>query len=241
MDPIMQPLQAAKAAPDFTSLRQTMVDCQIRTFDVTDRALIARILEVPREKFVPAGLADLAYSDFALKVRAAKPGCEARRLLAPMVLARLIQEADVKPEDKVLDIGPCTGYSTAILAGLARDIVALDADPELQAMIRSNLASIGLASIPVFAGPLPDGVAEKAPFDLIFLNGVAESHLDHLFGQLREDARLITLSRSANDPDGRTCHAIRFEKVSGQISSRILFDASAPILSAFRREAHFVF
>lgn len=237
----MRALQTAEPRPDFVALRQTMVDCQIRTFDVTDRAVIARFLEVPREKFVPPELVELAYSDIALKIRAATPCQEARQLLPPMVLARLVQQADVKPEDRVLDIASGTGYSTAILAGLAKDVAALDADPELQATIKSNLASIGLKTVPVLAGPLPDGIAESAPFDLIFVNGAVESHLDRLFGQLREGGRLITLSRAEADPDWRTCHAIRFEKICGQISSRILFDATAPILSAFHQEAHFVF
>jgi protein-L-isoaspartate(D-aspartate) O-methyltransferase len=234
-------LPTAEPKPDFAELRRTMVDCQIRTFGVTDHALIARFLQVPREKFVPAQLCALAYSDLTLKITRVESGGERRRLLAPMVLARLVQEAEVKSVDKVLDIASGTGYSTAIFAGLAKDVTALEADPELQAMIESNLAAIGLDGVPVFAGALSDGVAERAPFDLIFVNGAVESHLDRLFGQLCEGGRIITLSRAASDPDRRACHAIRFEKIAGQISSRRLFEAAAPLLSAFREEPHFVF
>lgn len=234
-------MPTAEPKPDFAELRRTMVDCQIRTFGVTDHAVIARFLEVPREKFVPAQLSALAYSDLNLKITTAESGGEPRRLLAPMVLARLMQEAEVNSGDKVLDIAAGTGYSTAILAGLAKDVTALEADPELQAMIESNLAASGLDGVPVFAGALPDGLAERAPFDLIFVNGAVEGHLDRLFGQLREGGRLITLSRAANDPDRRACHAIRFEKIAGQMSSRLLFEAAAPLLSAFREEPHFVF
>jgi protein-L-isoaspartate(D-aspartate) O-methyltransferase len=227
--------------PDFAELRRTMVDCQIRTFGVTDHAVIARFLEVPREIFVPAQLKALAYSDLALRIGAAKPGGEARRLLTPMVLARLMQEAEVNIEDKILDIASGTGYSVAILAGLAKDVTALEADADLQAMMKSNLAAIGLDKITVFSGPLPGGVAERAPFDLIFVNGAVEGRLDHLFEQLREGGRLITLSRAARDPDRWACRAILFEKIAGQTSSRFLFDATAPLLSAFREEPHFVF
>lgn len=119
---------SAEPMSDFAALRRTMVDCQIRTFDVTDHAVIARFLEVPREKFVPIELRELAYSDIALKIRAAKPGGEARVLLPPMILARLVQGADVKPEDKVLDIASGTGYSTAILAELAKEVVTLNSE-----------------------------------------------------------------------------------------------------------------
>lgn len=231
------------AAPklDFAQLRRTMVDCQIRTFGVTDHAVIARFLEVPREDFVPPQSKALAYSDLALKIGTAGPGGESRRLLTPMVLARLAQEAEVKVADKVLDVACGTGYSTAILAGLANEVTALEADSKLQATIKSNLAAIGLDNVPVFAGALPDGVAERAPFDLIFVNGAVESQLERLFEQLREGGRLITLSRAANDPDRWACHAILFEKIAGQMSSRLLFDATAPLLSAFREEPHFVF
>jgi protein-L-isoaspartate(D-aspartate) O-methyltransferase len=227
--------------PDFAQLRRTMVDCQIRTFGVTDHAVIARFLEVPREDFVPAQSNALAYSDLALKIGTPEPGRLSRRLLTPMVLARLMQEAEVNIEDKVLDIASGTGYSVAILAGLAKDVTALETDTELQATMKSNLAAIGLDRVPVFVGALPGGVAERAPFDLIFVNGAVEGHLDRLFEQLREGGRLITLSRAASDPDRRACHAILFEKIAGQMSSRILFDATAPLLSAFRAEPHFVF
>ncbi|MGH6818452.1 MAG: protein-L-isoaspartate O-methyltransferase family protein [Methylovirgula sp.] len=229
------------AEPDFAELRRTMVDRQIRTFGVTDRAVIARFLEVPRESFVPAEQKALAYSDLSLTIANAAPGGESRRLLAPMVLARMLQDADVKKEDKVLDVAPGTGYSTAILAGLAGGVTALEADSELQTLVKSSLAAVGFDKLPVFAGPLPDGVAGRAPFDLIFVNGATEGQLDRLFGQLGEGGRLITLSRAANDPDRFACHAVRFEKIAGQISSRILFDAAAPLLRAFREAPHFVF
>jgi protein-L-isoaspartate(D-aspartate) O-methyltransferase len=230
----------AETKPDFAELRRTMVDCQIRTFGVIDHAVIARFLEVPREEFVPAELKALAYSDLALKIGTVASG-GSRQLLAPMALARLLQEAEVGPEDEVLDIASGTGYSTAILAGLAKDVTALEEDAKFQAMILSNLAATGLDYVPVFAGALTDGVAEKAPFDLIFVNGAVEGHLDKLFAQLREGGRLISLSRAASDPDRYACHAILFEKIVGQMSSRILFDATAPLLSAFREEPHFVF
>src|SRR5579862_1795579 len=120
--------QVTDSSVDFAALRQTMVDCQIRTFGVTDRAVVARFLDVPREQFLPAELKEFAYSDLALKLGTALAGGEARVLLSPMILARLIQAAEVKPSDSVLDIGCATGYSTAILAGLARDVTDLEAD-----------------------------------------------------------------------------------------------------------------
>jgi protein-L-isoaspartate(D-aspartate) O-methyltransferase len=225
-------------ADAFAAQRLTMVDSQIRTFDVTDRAVIARFLAVEREKFVPLQLADLAYSDMALKIAPAKSGGCERRLLAPMILARILQAAAVKSGEHVLDVAPGTGYSTAILAGLTPNVVALESDPDLQALTKAALVTSGLS---VFAGPLREGVASAAPFDVILINGGVEAQLDALFAQLRDGGRLFAILRSASPENQHTSRAILFEKISGDISQRALFDATAPLLDEFRAQPAFVF
>jgi protein-L-isoaspartate(D-aspartate) O-methyltransferase len=234
-------LQTEVSQEASADLRLRMVDCQIRTFDVTDRAVLARFLDVPRELFVPTPLRELAYSDTALKITQT-PGEAERRLLAPMVLARLIQAAGVKPTDRVLDVAPGTGYSTAILAGLAAHVTALESDPDLQATTKSNLAALGLANVDVAGGrPLRDGAATAAPFDVILVNGVVESRLATLFAQLRDGGRLLTLWRPADPADRRASRAVAFEKSAGDVSQLDLFPASGPALTDFRAEPAFTF
>ena len=184
-------LQADQSETNFATLRLTMVECQIRTFGITDHAVIARFLSVPREKFVPASARSLAYSDTALKIADATQGAAERRLLPPLILARLIQAAEIKPSDRVLDIAPGTGYSTAILAGLAQNVVALNSDSGLQAATKANLAAVDLGAVPVFGGPLRDGVASAAPFDVIFVKARSKTSSITLFAQLRDGGRLI--------------------------------------------------
>jgi protein-L-isoaspartate(D-aspartate) O-methyltransferase len=234
-------LQTGVSHEASADLRLRMVDCQIRTFDVTDRAVLARFLDVPRELFVPTPLRDLAYSDTALKISETKTGEAERRLLAPMVLARLIQAAGVKPTDRVLDVAPGTGYSTAILAGLAAHVTALECDPDLQATTKSNLGALGLANVDVVGGPLRDGAAAAAPFDVILVNGVVESHLATLFGQLRDGGRLLSLWRPADPADRRASRAVAFEKSAGDVSQLDLFPASGAALTDFRAEPAFAF
>jgi protein-L-isoaspartate(D-aspartate) O-methyltransferase len=231
----------AEPALDQAVQRRTMVDCQIRTVDVTDHAVIARFLEVPRETFLPPDLAPFAYSDMALKLPAAAPGEAARQMLPPAVLARLIQAAAVKPSDKVLDIAAASGYSTAIFAGLAKEVVALEAAPERSAAIEANLAALGMTSVRVLAGPLAEGAPSAAPFDVIFVNGAVESQLDGLFRQLRSGGRLLAIVRKTADPGAGASHAVRFDCQSGRISSSRLFDADAAVLTEFRKQAEFVF
>ena len=227
--------------PDDVIQRRNMVDCQIRTVDVTDHAVIARFFDVPREKFLPAELVPFAYSDMALKLVPAGPENEPRQLLAPAVLARLIQAAAVKPSDKVLDVASGNGYSAAIFAGLAKEVVAVEADSVRSEAIKANLALAGIESVRVLTGPLSDGAALDAPFDVIFINGAVESHLDLPFRQLRPGGRLVTILHATQAPGGGASYAVRYESQSGGISALILFDAEAPVLNAFRKQAEFVF
>ncbi len=110
---------------DSAAARRMMVDGQVRTADVTNPDLIAAMLAVPRELFVPPALAEQAYSDSDIALG------DGRALLKPMVLAKLIQAAQVGASDHVLDVGCGTGYSSAVLSRLAGSVVALEEDAAL--------------------------------------------------------------------------------------------------------------
>jgi protein-L-isoaspartate(D-aspartate) O-methyltransferase len=221
--------------------RRTMVDCQIRTFDVTDQQLLARMLEVPREHFLPGELSQLAYSDIGLQLKRARPGGEPRTLLPPLVLARLIQGAGVVSTDTVLDVGAATGYSSALFAGLAGRVVALESERSLYNALRSNLDALGLAKVQTILAPLAEGAPEEAPFDLIFINGAVEANLEALFAQLKDRGRLVAIKPLPGDLTGRAGKAVCYEKIDGGRGYRVLFDASAPVLEAFRQNAQFTF
>jgi len=222
-------------------LRQTMVDCQVRTFDVTDQRLLQQMLDVPREDFLPASLGPLAYSDMVLNLVPSAPGAATRSLLPPLILARLLQEAGVRPDDRVLDVAPALGYSTALLAGLAKDVSALECESEWVAAMGGAFAAHGLKTVSVFQGPLAGGVASKAPFDLIVINGAVMAHLETLLDQLVDGGRLVAFHYERNDPTRRAGKAVRFEKIGGDISRRVLFDASLPVLDAFAEAERFTF
>jgi protein-L-isoaspartate(D-aspartate) O-methyltransferase len=221
--------------------RRTMVDCQIRTFDVTDQPLLARMLEVPREHFLPGKLAPLAYSDIGLQLKPAGPSGERRTLLPPFILARLIQAAGVVSTGTVLDVGAATGYSSAILAGLAGRVVALESEPSLYNALRSNLDAFGLALVQTILAPLAEGAPKEAPFDLILINGAVEANLEALLAQLKDGGRLVAIEPGPDDPTGRAGKAVRYEKIDGGTGYRVLFDASAPVLEAFRKGEQFIF
>jgi len=221
---------------DFAAARRIMVDSQVRTNDVTDSRLIAAMLAVPRERFVPAERADLAYVDFDVPVTAAEPGKPARRLLKPMVLAKLLQAAEIADGDHVLDVGCATGYSAAVLARLAHSVVALEQETGLAELARGNLRALGLGQAQVVNGPLADGWPPQAPYDVIVLNGASEIAPKALLRQLKPGGRLVgVLSRG---PAGK---AMLYCSIGGECAGRRIFDAAAPLLPGFAAPPAFVF
>ena len=215
---------------DFANARRMMVDGQIRPSDVTDRDLIAAMLEVPRERFVPPELASVAYLDRDLPVD------DRRMLLNPMVLARLIQAAEVGAGDRVLDVACGTGYASAILARLAAMVVALEDDPARERRCAQTLAQLGVANVTTACGPLDAGWPALAPYDVILVNGACEVEPQELFAQLKEGGRLVGILGGGHD--GK---ATLYRKDRGEVGGRILFDASAPVLPAFKKAPAFVF
>jgi protein-L-isoaspartate(D-aspartate) O-methyltransferase len=218
---------------DFAAARRMMVDCQVRTSDVTDQRIIAAMQDLPRERFVPERNASLAYLDLDVAVTSGTP---ARRLLKPMVLAKLVHAAEIGPQDRVLDVACATGYSTALLARLARNVVALEEDVTLARHARENLAAVGAGNAEVVSGPLPDGWQAGAPYDVIFVNGAAEVVPDRLLRQLAEGGRLVGVVGRA--PASK---AVLYLASGGQASALPIFDAAAPPLPGFAEPPAFVF
>lgn len=215
---------------DTAAARRIMVDCQVRTADVTDPELIAAMLEVPRELFVPKALADRAYLDSDLTIG------EGRVLLKPMVLAKLIQAGQIGPTDRVLDAGCGTGYSSAILARLAGSVVAMEQDAGIAATAKQALSAAGAGGVTVVTGPLTDGWPSGGPYDFILLNGASEITPDSYAGQLKPDGRLACIYRPG--PAGK---AMIYRAVEGHLVGRPIFEASAPVLPGFAAPKAFVF
>lgn len=218
---------------DFAAARRMMVDGQVRTADVTDQRIIAAMLDLARERFVPEHNASMAYLDLDVAVTSTTP---ARRLLKPMVLAKLIQAAEIAPQDRVLDVGCATGYSTALLAQLAGSVIALEEDATLARHARENLAAIGAANAEVVSGALPDGWPAGAPYDVILINGAAEVVPERLLRQLAEGGRLVAVVGRA--PASK---AVRYLAGGGQASALPVFDAAGPALPGFAEPPAFVF
>ena len=215
---------------DTATARRMMVDGQIRTADVTNLDLIAAMLAVPREIFAPPGLASQAYLDSDIALGAG------RALLKPMVLAKLIQGAQVGRQDHVLDVGCGTGYSSAVLSPLVGSVVALEEDAALAQRAKDALRAVGAANVTVATGALTAGWPPAAPYDLILLNGATEIVPEPLGRQLKPDGRLAGIF--GHGPTGK---AMIYRLVEGRLVGRPIFDAAASVLPGFVAPPAFVF
>jgi protein-L-isoaspartate(D-aspartate) O-methyltransferase len=219
---------------DFAAQRRMMVDGQVRTADVTDLRLLAAMLELPRERFFPEERASLAYLDLDTPVSA--PGQPIRRLLKPMVLAKLIQTAGIAATDRVLDVGCASGYSTALLADLAGSVVGLEEDTVLARQAADLMIATGRSSAKIVTGPLARGWAADGPYDVILTQGSVEVIPPALSDQLKDGGRLVCVLGRA--PQGK---AMFYRRAENDFSGRPVFDAAAGALPGFAKPAEFVF
>ena len=218
--------------------RETMVDTQLRPNEVTDGRLLEAMRSVPRELFVPPALRGLAYMDESIEVFPSTDGAPARYLLAPMVLARLIQLAAVEREDTVLDVGCATGYSTAVLARLARDVAGLEPEPELAKTAHRVLRELGVDNAEIVQGALNEAPKRHGPYDVILLNGSVPEPPEALLDQLRQGGRLACVIAPNNAVQGK---AYLFVRVGDEASGVPHFDAGARPLPGFAPEPRFAF
>jgi protein-L-isoaspartate(D-aspartate) O-methyltransferase len=201
-----------------------MIDSQLRTVGVSDAAVLAAMAGVPRERFLPDALHGLAYADAALEVA---PG---RWLLEPMVLGLLLQQAGVTAGERVLLVGAATGYSAAVLAAIGAEVTAIESQPALIAAARA-------AGITVVEGPLAEGHAAAAPYDLVLFEGAIEVLPAAIIAQIRQGGRAAAVVR-----DGSVGRAFAGPVTAdGHIAGLPFLEVAAKPLPGFARPRAFAF
>lgn len=215
---------------DFTAARIKMVDNQIRTTDVTSHSILSAFLSVPREEFVAENRKALAYIDTDIEV------ASGRYVMEPSPLAKLLQLAEITSEDSVLEVGCATGYTTAILAKIAKHVTALESNADLKAQAASNLEKLGFDNVSVVSGDLAKGHAAKGPYNVIFVNGAVEEVPDSLLDQLRAGGRLVVVVGSGNASRARV-----YVRDGHVVADRLAFNTAVKSLPGFERKVEFVF
>ena len=168
---------------DFAVMRHAMVASQLRTNAVNDQRVVAAMARVPREAFLPADVRTIAYRDTAIALGGG------RYANLPMATGRLLTEAYLTATDRVLLIGAASGYTAAVLAEIVGEVVAVESDTALVAIAQAALAGIG--NVTLVEGPLVEGHAAGAPFDVLVIDGAVESVPEALIAQVRPGGRVV--------------------------------------------------
>lgn len=200
-----------------------MVDSQLRPEGVNDPLVINAMSAVPREQFVPADVRPLAYLDRAV------PLGEGRALSAPSVLGRLLTELVAERGERALVVGAGTGYSSAVLAAMGLEVIALESSAVLAEGARER-------GCKVVEGPLEEGYPEGAPYDIILIDGAVEFIPDALTGQLADGGRL-----GGALVDRGITRLIVGRKAAGGFGYQSVADAGVATLPGFSRPRAFTF
>lgn len=220
---------------DVAVQRANMVENQVRPSDVTDRRILSAMQEIPREHFVPPKLVSLAYMDEDVPLNTSAQGAESRWLLAPRVLAKLLQLANIGEGDRVLDVGLGTGYSAALLSKVASSVVALESDASLASEATKTLKGLAIDNVDIITGDLAAGCPDHAPFDVVVLGGAIDVRPDALLDQLSDGGRLVAVVRQ--DGLGK---AVIWRRLGRSFDRWIVFDAAAKPLPGFQLAPQFV-
>lgn len=215
---------------DFASRRTMMVDTQVRPSDVTKFPIIDAMLSVPRETFVPAAQREAAYMGENLDLGGG------RVILEPRTLAKMLDALDISNDELVLDVGAALGYSSAVMARMAEAVIAVEEDQEMADEAQDALAEAGADNVVVHVGPLAEGAAQHGPYDVIVIEGGVQSLPPALLEQLKDGGRIACLFMSGALGEVRIGH-----KRSDRMSWRMSFNAGAPVLPGFAKEAAFEF
>jgi protein-L-isoaspartate(D-aspartate) O-methyltransferase len=201
----------------YARARANMVANQLRPNRIGNPAVLEAMAEVPRERFVPTALRGVAYADDDL------PLANGHWLIEPLVLARLIQAAEVKASDVALVVGCASGYAAVVLARLAATVLLMVPAATAQA-VEALLDDLGVDNVVVAPSDDPaGGQPGQAPFDVILIAGAVSAAPPALLDQIGEGGRLVAVVRR-----GHAGKAMLFTRLHGVVGARAISDASTP-------------
>jgi protein-L-isoaspartate(D-aspartate) O-methyltransferase len=211
--------------------RRNMVLQQVRPWDVLDQRVLDLIGRAPREDYVPSGMRNLAYVDMNIPLGGGQV------MMAPKYEARLLQELEIKPTDKILEIGTGTGYLTSLLASLGKHVYSVDIKPEFTRAAGERLTAHGILNVTLETGDGANGWDKHAPYDVIIITGSLPSIPPSFRQQLAPGGRLAAIVG-----DAPVMEAMIVRRLDAQnFSETAVFETDLPRLANVRDPAKFVF
>lgn len=223
-------LDPSMIAPDYAKARENMVEQQVRPWDVLDVRVLDVLSELPREAFVPPAFRALAYADLPV------PLGHGQAMLKPVVEGRMLQSLALQPSDEVLEVGTGSGYASACLGRLVRDVVSLEIVPELAAGARACLDAQGLGrNVRIEVADAMRYDTDRR-FDAICLSAAVDALPEHFARWLRPGGRLFFVDGRAPAMNAKLLR----NDVNGQrIES--LFETELPYLVGAAPTPEFLF
>lgn len=204
---------------DYAKARENMVEQQVRPWDVLDARVLETIATLPREAFVPEALRALAYADTAL------PLGDGEAMMKPVLEGRALQALLPQAEESVLEIGTGSGYLTACLATLAREVVSIERHTDLAEAARARLAAQGLGNARVETA---DAYAwdNRQQFDVMCVTGAVDALPARFTDWLKPGGRLFVVQ-------GRSpaMEAVLVHKDVNGLRTESLFETDLPYLA----------
>jgi protein-L-isoaspartate(D-aspartate) O-methyltransferase len=209
--------------PPFAAERLAMVETQLLRRDIHDERVLQAMAKVPRHEFVAQQNWPEAYADHPVPIG------EQQTTSQPYIIAAMLQAAEIKPQDRVLEIGAGSGYQTALLAELAAQVFAVERYPALAANARIRLDRLGYKNVTLITADGSAGLPESAPFNAIIVAAAAPRVPPTLMDQLAPGGRLVipvgdseqqALKLARKDANGavtvRTLEGCRFVPLIGR-------------------------
>jgi protein-L-isoaspartate(D-aspartate) O-methyltransferase len=211
--------------------RHNMIEQQIRPWDVLDQRVLDRILRTPREEFVAPAYRHAAFTDMMLPIG------QGEVMMEPKLEARMLQALAVQPGDKVLEVGTGSGYVTALLAGMAAQVISVELDETLHDQAKKRLAQQGIDNVVLEQGDAAGGWAAHQPYDVIAITGSLPSLPQSFKETLQIGGRLFAVIGS--EP---LMEAVLVTRINAnEWREENLFETLLPPLHNAEREATFTF
>lgn len=226
--------------PDFLNIenaRSKMIEQQIRPWNVLDPNVLDLLTRVQREAFIPKSHRHLAFVDMEV------PLPEHQVMLAPKVEARLLQELNLTPTDKALEIGTGSGFMAALIARLAASVLTVEKAPALAEFAQTNLNNANITNVEIVHA---NGLIENprwahVGFDAIAISGAVEKIPDHLIGLLNPGGRLVAITGQSPVMQAVLIERVGDAPVNQGVRSTVLFETLTRLLDDAPKISHFKF
>jgi protein-L-isoaspartate(D-aspartate) O-methyltransferase len=210
--------------------RFNMIEQQIRPWNMFDQTVLNVMAEVPREQFVPEQYRDLAFADTEI------PLTNNQVMMSPKLEARILQSLMIHSSDDVLEIGTGSGYLTALLAKLARQVDTVDIFDDFVKSAEEKLNSLNITNVDFSVGDAINGWHIDNRYDVIILTGSVPSLQPNFQQQLKEGGALFAIVGEPPVMQAKLINRITEEKIETQT----LFETSIPPLIGASKPASFV-